>query len=314
MAGRKKIGLALGSGSARGWSHIGVLQALEQNEIPIDYIAGTSIGSFVGAVYATGKIDSLREFALGMNWKMVLSYFDVVFPKSGFLDGKKIHDLFSMHTSARTFDDFQIPVRMVATDLDSGQEVILDSGNIIDSIRASVSVPGVITPVRRGDKLLIDGGLVNPVPVDVVRSMGANIVIAVNLNSGLVSKRSNKKTTVDESDRTIDETEIQNEWIGKLAHSYNQAERLVREKINLWFEREEEAKPNIMEIMGASLDIMEEKIAATNLELHQPDILITPRLADLKMFDFDQAERSIEEGYQRAMEQMPEIKNLIKAD
>ncbi|MFH1850745.1 MAG: patatin-like phospholipase family protein [Candidatus Neomarinimicrobiota bacterium] len=316
MAGRRKIGLARGSGSARGWSHIGVIQALEEHRVPIDCIAGTSIGAFVGAVYATGGIESLREFALGMNWKMVLSYFDVVFPKSGFLDGKKVHELFSMHTNARTFADFRIPLRMVSTDLNTGRAVILDSGNIIESIRASVSVPGVFTPVRRGKQLLVDGGLVNPVPVDVARAMGAEVVIAVDLNTGLVGRRKQERPVIqddEDGDGFIEELQhSSNELVAKLARSYGGAEKMIRDKIGSWFDRED-PKPNILEIMGMTIDIMEEQIARVNLTLNPPDILIRPRLGDLNMFDFDEAERAINEGYNRTLEKMPEIQRLLNA-
>jgi len=308
------IGLALGSGSARGWAHIGVIEALEENGIPIDFIAGSSIGAFVGAVYAAGDIKSLRDFALSMNWRMVLSYFDVVFPKSGFLDGKRVHDLFSMHTQARTFDDFRIPVKMIATDLNTGGQVILDSGNIIESIRASVSVPGVFTPVRRGKMLLVDGGLVNPIPVDVVRSMGAQVVIAVDLNTGLVRRQPDPKPQKEKSiaaDTAFDELQnSKNEMIAKLARSYIGAEKIIRDKIGSWFDRDD-PKPNILEVMGSSLGIVEEQIARINLALNPPDVLIQPRLGDIKMFDFDQAERSIAEGYQRTIDQMGNIQELI---
>jgi NTE family protein len=155
MYKHKKIGLVLGSGSARGWAHIGAIDAIEEAGIPIHCIAGTSIGAFVGAVYATGDLASLKEFALQMDWKKVISYFDVVFPKSGFMDGKKVHELFSIHTEAKTFDDFKIPVNMIATDLKTGKKVVIDSGNIIEGIRASVSVPGVFTPAKRGDRWLV---------------------------------------------------------------------------------------------------------------------------------------------------------------
>ncbi len=311
---RKKVGLALGSGSARGISHLGVIQALEENDIPIDAIAGTSIGAFVAAIYATDKIESYREFVLKLNWRMILSYFDVVFPKSGLLEGKKVHDLFSMHTKAQTFDDFRIPVKMVATDLTTGQAVIMDSGNIIEAIRASISVPGVFTPVVADGRVLVDGGLVNPIPVDVARSMSVDIVIAVNLNDGLTAKRKGKQSAKVELELPDDEDDDdeKNEILAKLTHSYSQAGKLVKEKLNLWLDRDEEARPNIMEVLGSTLDIMEEKIARTNLELHPPDVLITPRLGDLSMFDFDESARAIQEGYDRAMEKMDEIRKLVK--
>ena len=300
-----KVGLALGSGSARGWAHIGAIKAIEEAGIPIHYVAGTSIGAFVGAVYATGHLASLKEFALQMDWKKVVSYFDVVFPRSGLMDGKKVHELFSIHSDARTFDDFKIPVKMIATDLNSGDKIIIDSGNIIESIRASVSVPGVFTPVFLNDRWLVDGGLVDPVPVKVVREMGADVVIAIDLNSGLVSKKPPK-----ESKGKIKQIQKErNEFITRIASQYSSAERAVKNRINHWFSSS--SKPSIIDVLGSSVGIIEEQITRINLAIDPPDILIQPRLGDLKMFDFDQAERSILEGYTQAKYQIDNIKSLL---
>jgi len=300
-----KVGLALGSGSARGWAHIGAIKAIEEAGIPIHYVAGTSIGAFVGAVYATGHLASLKEFALQMDWKKVVSYFDVVFPRSGLMDGKKVHELFSIHSDARTFDDFKIPVKMIATDLNSGDKIIIDSGNIIESIRASVSVPGVFTPVFLNDSWLVDGGLVDPVPVKVVREMGADVVIAIDLNSGLVSKKPPK-----ESKGKIKQIQKErNEFITRIASQYSSAERAVKNRINHWFSSS--SKPSIIDVLGSSVGIIEEQITRINLAIDPPDILIQPRLGDLKMFDFDQAERSILEGYMQAKYQIDNIKSLL---
>ena len=303
----KKIGLALGSGSARGWAHIGAIEAIEEAGIPIHYVAGTSIGAFVGAVYATGDLDSLKQFALQMDWKKVISYFDVVFPKSGFMDGKKVHDLFSIHTDAKTFEEFKIPVKMIATDLKTGKKVVIDSGNIIEGIRASVSVPGVFTPVRRGDKWLVDGGLVDPVPVSVVRNMGADFVIAVDLNSDLINHdyKPEKQTSLEKIPK-----KERNELMLRISAQYNTAENAVKAKINRWFSGSTKS-PNIIDVMGTSLGIMQEQISRINLAMDPPDILIQPRLGDLKMFDFDQAERSIREGYTQAKYQIDNIKSVL---
>jgi NTE family protein len=307
MYKHKKIGLALGSGSARGWAHIGAIEAIEEAGIPIHCIAGTSIGAFVGAVYATGHLASLKEFALQMDWKKVLSYFDVVFPKSGFMDGKKVHELFSIHTDAKTFDDFKIPIKMIATNLKTGKKVVLDSGNIIEGIRASVSVPGVFTPVKRGDQWLVDGGLVDPVPVSTVRSMGADFVIAVDLNSDLISYeyKPNKQL----SKEKIPKKE-RNELMLRISAQYNTAEKAVKSQIGRWFSRSAKS-PNIIDVMGTSLGIMQEQISRINLAMDPPDILIQPRLGDLKMFDFDQAERSIKEGYSQAKYQIDNINSVL---
>lgn len=302
-----KVGLALGSGSARGWAHIGAIEALQEANIPIHYVAGTSIGAFVGAVYATGDLASLKEFALQMDWKKVLSYFDIVFPRSGLMNGKKVHDLFSSHTKARTFEEFKIPVKMIATDLKKGEKVVIDSGNIIEAIRASVSVPGIFTPVHLNNKWLVDGGLVDPVPVGVARGMGADIVIAIDLNSGLSSGRLtgklNKKT------KTTSSPKERNEFITRISEQYGVAERAVKKQIGRWFNSS--SKPSIIDVLGSSLGIMEEQITRINLAMDPPDILIQPRLGDLKMFDFDQAERSIQEGYTQAKYQIDNIKTLL---
>jgi NTE family protein len=311
MGTSKKVGLVLGSGSARGWAHIGVIEALEEEKIPIDCIAGASIGAFVGAIYATGNLESLKEFALQLTWKMVLSYFDVVFPRSGFLDGKKVHDLFKMHTTARTFADFKIPVKMVATDLYTGNAVILDSGNIIDAVRASIAIPGVLTPVKRSDQLLVDGGLINPVPVDVAREMGAEVVIAVNLNTDLVRRRQPRPKELKWLNESLFRSKRHtNETIARLTEQLSNAETSVKKKIRTWL-NSDRSTPNVMDIIGTSLNIMEERIARINLAIHPPDVLIQPRLGDLKLFDFDHAERSIREGYLRTREKMEEIKAAV---
>lgn len=299
----KKIGLALGSGSARGWSHIGAIEAIEEAGIPIHYIAGSSIGAFVGAIYATGDLPSLKEFALQMDWKKVVSYFDVVFPKSGFMDGKKVYDLFSMHTEAKTFDDFKIPLCMVATNIKTGEKVIINEGNIIEGIRASISVPGVFTPVRRGDLLLVDGGLVDPTPVSVVKEMGADFVIAVDLNSEIVGPHKKKQRKTEQKPARKKQ---RHEIIERISNQYNSAEKVVVSQINKWFPSSPKTQksPNIIDIMGLSIGIMQKQISRINLAIDAPDILIQPRLGDLGMFDFDQAERSIKEGYEQTKLQL----------
>lgn len=304
----KKIGLALGSGSARGWAHIGVIEALEEAAISIHYVAGTSIGAFVGAVYATGHLQSLKAFALQMDWKKVVSYFDVVFPKSGFMDGKKVHELFSMHTDAKTFDDFKIPVRMVATNIKNGEKVIINSGNIIEGIRASISVPGIFTPVKRGEDWLVDGGLVDPTPVSVVKEMGANFIIAVDLNSDIVSS-TGKKLKNKKEQKPLPSKE-RHEIIKKISSQYNIAEKAVKSQINRWFTTSQKT-PSIFDVMGTSIGIMQKQISKINLEIDKPDILIEPRLGDLNMFDFDQAQRSIKEGYTQTKSQLEKFGSIL---
>ncbi len=156
---RKTVALVLGSGSSRGWAHIGAIEALEEEGIPIDFISGCSVGSYVGAIYASGSLASLKNFVLSMDGKKVFSYFDVVFPRSGLLDGtKKVAELFSMHTSVQRFSELNIPVMMVATDLQRGEKVVLRSGNLLQALRATMSVPGLFAPARFKGRWLVDGG------------------------------------------------------------------------------------------------------------------------------------------------------------
>jgi NTE family protein len=193
---RKTVALVLGSGSSRAWAHISAIEALEEEGIPIDYISGCSVGAYVGAVYASGSLASLRDFVVSMDGKKVFSYLDVVFPRSGLLDGtKKVAELFSRHTSVQRFSELNIPVMMVATDLQRGEKVVLRSGYLLPALRATMSVPGLFAPARVKGRWLVDGGIVDPVPVGVARATEADVVIAVDLNSGIISRRMKKSNT-----------------------------------------------------------------------------------------------------------------------
>lgn len=178
----KTVGLVLGSGGARGWAHIGVIRALASAGINIHFISGASIGAFVGAIYAAGELDDLEEFVRALDWKAVVSYFDVVFPSSGLLDGNRVYELLSDHLQDMAIEEADIQFCCVATDLLNGEEVRLQTGPMVDAVRASISIPGVFTPFQKNGQFLGDGGIVNPMPVDVMREMGADVVIAVNLN------------------------------------------------------------------------------------------------------------------------------------
>lgn len=184
-----KIGLALGSGGARGLSHIGVIKILKENNIPIDFIAGSSIGALVGGFYASGmSIEDIEKVALDANWKQIFSLVDLSFNKSGLVEGEKVKKFIKDHLGKVQFEDCLIPFKAVATDLKNGNAVVFDSGEMGSAIRASISVPLFFKPVKIGSKLLYDGGLSKPVPVDIAREMGADIVIAVNINGSYSDK------------------------------------------------------------------------------------------------------------------------------
>ena len=310
---RKTVGLVLGCGSSRGWAHIGAIEALEDANIPIDLIVGCSIGSFVGAIYASGSIKSLREFVLKMDGKKVFSYFDIVLPRSGLLDGtKKLRELFSLHTDVQDFSELKIPVMMVATDLETGQKVVLKSGNILAALRASMSTPGLFAPARVKNRWLVDGGLVDPVPVSVARAVGADIVVAIDLSSGIISKQKRKKQKTQNEKTLVGQEEGKNELIKKLSDYYEKAGLSFKNKINDLLKKEA-STPDIIESVTTSINIMQDRITRINLAVTPPDVLIQPHLGELKMLDFDQVEHTIEEGYIRAKEKIEDIMIMLES-
>src|SRR5512139_748271 len=187
MNRKPRIGLALGSGSARGWSQIGVIRVLEQAGISPDVVCGTSIGALVGAAYAAGEIGRLHDWVKGLRWQAVVSMIDLRM-NGGLIEGGKLVDFFRAHFRDEGIAKLPKAFGCVATELVSGREIWLREGPVIDAVRASIALPGLFTPVERDGRLLVDGGLVNPVPVSLARAMGADVVIAVDLNWDLIGR------------------------------------------------------------------------------------------------------------------------------
>ncbi len=186
---KPSLGLALSGGGARGLAHIGVLKVLEGEGIPIDLLAGTSMGGFIAAAYAAGmSAADLEQEALRMaSLRRLLPLADPSLLQQGLFHGQRVVDYLASHLGDRTFDDLRIPLALVAVDLNSQQQVILRQGRVVDAVRATIAIPGLLTPVKQGDQLLVDGGLLNNLPADVVRSMGADVVVAVDVHSDRMS-------------------------------------------------------------------------------------------------------------------------------
>jgi NTE family protein len=177
---RPKIGLALGSGGARGFAHLGVIKVLVENGVPIDYIAGSSMGSLVACFYGIGiEMDRLYKISTAFKRKY---YLDFTIPKMGFISGKRVKELIRVFTKGKRLEELMIPVSVVATDLMTGEKVVFTEGSIADAVRASISIPGVFVPEKLNGRLLVDGGVVDRVPVSVVKEMGADLVIAVDVS------------------------------------------------------------------------------------------------------------------------------------
>lgn len=307
-----KVGLVLGSGASRGWAHIGVIEALEEAQIDISMIVGVSAGAFIGAAYAGGGLEKVRAFALDMDWKGVLAHLDLAFPRSGFMEGKKVAELIKLYTNASSFEDLNIPLSMIATDMHTAEQVILDKGNLTDALRASMGVPGVMTPVHYEGRWLVDGGVVNPLPINVCRDLGADIVVAVDINSERISKRP-RKQSASQMEKNIERAEkTRLEIVGSWVEKYGSVGKNMRTRIDKWFSSDEPT-PHIFDVLVSSLNIMQKKIEEMNLKASPPDFLIQPQLGDMSFFDFDQAEHAIDEGYQQTLEIIPELKKRISA-
>jgi NTE family protein len=301
---RKKIGLALGSGSARGWAHIGAIRALNDAGIQVDYVAGTSIGALVGAVYASGNIDDLEEVVLKLDWKQIAYFLDVVFPKSGLIDGNKVADFIRTHVEEINIEELPLPFSAISTNLATGSEVVIQKGDIIEAVRASISVPGIFTPVRKNGTILVDGGLVNPVPVSVVRKMGADFVIAIDLNHDIVGKKGISKTSDPNSTASALGAGMGRSLIkrSKILDGINKRFETgalpALKQIKQW--RSRDPLPNIFEVLMSSINIMETQITAAKLKTDPPDLLIRPNLGHLTMLEFHRAQEAIAEGYREA--------------
>jgi NTE family protein len=183
-----RVGLVLGGGAARGWAHIGAIRALEEAGIKPDVVCGTSIGALVGAVYANGDLDWLEDWVGKLTWQTVVRLLDLRF-SGGLLGGRKVIDLFAQQFNGRAIDDLKMPFTAVATELDTGREVWLREGGVVDAVRASIAIPGIFTPIWHDGVWLVDGGLSNPVPVSAARAMRADTVIAIDLNHDILNGR-----------------------------------------------------------------------------------------------------------------------------
>ena len=297
MARRPKIGFVLGSGAARGWAHIGVLRALSAEGVKPDLIAGCSIGALVGAAFAAGRLDQLEAWALALDWKSMLGLLDIRL-RGGLIKGERVADFFREQFVEREFSELAIPFAAVATDVTSGQEIWLREGRVSDAVRASIAVPGLFRPVLREDRYLVDGGVVNPVPVSLCRAMGADIVIAVHIGSDIVGRHARRKRE-DSNTQTG-----RHRLLGKL---FPRREEATAEG------GETGAPPSMLEALMGSIDVMQVRIARSRLAGDPPEVLLTPRLAHLGSLDYHRAEIAIAEGREAVARMLPAIRDALSA-
>ena len=294
---RPRIGLALGSGSARGWAHIGVIRVLERAGISPDIVCGTSIGALVGAAYAAGELDRLEPWVKGLTWQTVLSLLDFKMG-GGLIEGGKLIEFFRSRYKDQGIAQLKKPFACVATELFTGREVWLREGSVIEAVRASIAMPGLFTPVQQDGRLLVDGGLVNPVPVSLCRAMGADVVIAVDLNWDLMGRHSRI------ADKDGDSTPPASR--GVLLDAILEKFRSVGRP------GEATDMPSMLDVMTTSLNIMQVRITQSRLAGEPADVMIRPRLYDIAAMDYHMAATAIAEGEHAAEHALPLIADVME--
>lgn len=303
-AGPPVIGLALGSGSARGWAHIGVLRTLQEAGIQPAVVCGTSIGAFVGATYAAGQLDKLEKWLAGLGWTDVLSFFDVGF-NGGLLKGEKLMSFFGERFTDPDFASLQRPFACVATDLGSGREVWLREGSVTEAVRASIATPGLFSPVKHGHGFLVDGALVNPVPVSLCRALGADLVIAVDLGSDMVSERRRRRRAEEQRNGNGEvppDQGVESTWTDRLRKWLPGATKGDSAGIPL---------PSLLDVLNTSLNIMQVRIARSRLAGEPADVLVTPRLSELGLLDYHRSAEAIAEGREAMRLMLPLLERLL---
>ncbi len=286
-----KIGIAFGGGAARGWAHIGVLRALLAAGIKPYCISGTSIGAVVGGCYAARKLDKLEQFALSLTRRTVFGYFDVNLAGSGLISGRRLGQALQTALGGINIEDLDLPYTAIATEIGSGHEVWLTRGSLVECMRASYAIPGIFRPVRLDGRWLFDGALVNPIPVTVCRAMGAQYVIAVNLNAdlfGLGAVLSDIEAKPDREEAPEPQTLAATNGWG--------ARKLLQRQLFGRNQSDPESPPSISTVMVDAINIVHDRIARSRLAGDPPDILISPRLNSFGLFEFHRAEEMIERG------------------
>ena len=285
------IGLALGGGAARGWAHLGVLRALAKEGIEPQIVAGCSIGAFVGAAFAAGDLAKLTDWARALKWQDVVSLLDVSL-RGGLIRGQKLVQFFERNFVDRDFSELDLKFACVATELETGREIWLREGSVSAAVRASIALPGLLTPIVHQGRLLVDGALVNPVPVSLCRAMGADVVIAVDLGSDVVGRSWRQAPAEDETGTGWTERLLGR--LGFFGNSGGGSGQTGVSAPNL---------PSLLTVLTSSINIMQVRIARSRLAGEPADVQLSPRLGHLGPMDFHRADEAIIEG-EAAVERM----------
>ncbi|MBD8908893.1 patatin-like phospholipase family protein [Methylorubrum zatmanii] len=319
-----RIGLALGGGSARGWSHIGVIEALEEAGIYPEVVAGCSIGAVVGGAYAAGRIAALKDFALSLTRRRVVGMLDPRITGSGLIAGERLRRRLARELDGFRIEDLRLAFASVATELGTGHEVWLSRGPLVEAVRASYAIPGIFPPVALEGRLLMDGTLVNPVPVRLARELGADLVICVNLSCdtrppGAVIRPEQEDTPLDEADAPVEEAieqtlEVTMRRWGRWNLLRGASRRLMgRRRTPAARDTSGRPSPGVARVMLDAFNITQDRISRARLAGDPPDVSIRPRLAEFGQFEFHRAAYGIDLGRQAVRAALPDIRRMVES-
>jgi NTE family protein len=279
-----KIAMALGGGAARGWAHIGVLRALDEANVEVGMIAGTSIGALVGGCYLAGKLDELEGFARSLTMRRIASLLDLTIGGSGLFGGMRLTKRMQEHLEGFCIEDLNRPFIAVASELNTGHEVWINKGSLITALRASYALPGIFEPIRITNRTLVDGALVNPVPVSVCRAYEQPLVVAVNLHYDLYGRSAVVK------------------------HDAGPANGELQRRDDPTYTR-----LGMTAVMVQAFNIIQDRISRARLAGDPPDLALHPRLSDIGLSEFHRAGEAIERGYEETKARLPEIRRMQEA-
>jgi NTE family protein len=307
---KTRLGVALGSGSARGWAHIGVLRALHEMGISPDIIVGTSAGALVGGSYVSGQLDALESWARSIGKLDVVRMMDIAPARGGVISGSRLFDAFRRIAQDVEIEKLPLAFTAVATDFATGREIWLQEGSLHDAVRASISVPGLFSPFSYDGSWLVDGGLVNPVPISVCRAMGADHVIGVNLSGDLADRN----TQLTEPASFFGDNPL------ALDDALARLPPALRERIEgpaRFFlsprAPEKEKSPGFFDVIAGSINIMQDRVTRSRMAGDPADILIEPRLEGIRLLDFDHAREAIMEGHAATERMRSSLERLVNS-
>lgn len=297
------IGLALGSGLARGFAHIGAIRTLEKHGIKPGIVTGTSIGALVGGCYLAGKLDEFEDWALALTRRKVFGYLDFRIRSAGLIGGNRLINLLTEHFEDMKIEDLACPYIAVAADLVTGHEIWLREGKFIDSVRASFAMPGVFPPVDLNNRKLVDGALVNPVPISPCAALGARVTIAIDLNGDMIGKAAKPGQnyhTVAGFD-VFNPEHIHSDDQGIFSGSF--AQRMFRR---------DPSQPSLFGVMISALNILQDRLTRSRLAGDPPDVHIKPRIGHIGLLEFERAKEMIKEGAEAVERKLPELQAAME--